>query len=452
VPGSDPADDWARRLATLAWEELPPDARERTLIALFDSLAVAAGGSAAPGVPAMLRGVAEASGSGEVAVPWTGLRLGPAGAAAALSTLIHAWDFDDTHDAATVHTCAVAVPAALAAGAAAGASGHDVLAAIVVGIQTLVRLSLVLGPQPGVVRTAGLGAFGAAAAAARALRLDADRFLAALRLALPSSLAPTSRQVIEDGALNKRFQPAQAVQAGVNAAFLAANGIDGPAGWMVGTYGMGRLAPDLDRALGCLEQPGWDVTNLSLKPYPCCRYAHSAIAGVLTVRRPDTDGAVIHVPKGPAYEFVSRPFARRGQPIVDAQFSIPWLAAAALLRGRVDLETLSGQVLDDTEIEKLAERVVVVQDLEPSKDVMAPAHVKLRTSDGMFTTWVQHAPGSPQAPLSWDDVADKASPCAVVGGYGDEAVPVLLDVVRGLEGIAPGGIGALGDRIGGRVS
>jgi 2-methylcitrate dehydratase PrpD len=441
-------DQWASDLAEIEWVSLPEDVRERTLIAVFDALGVAAGGRVAPGVEGILNGIEQSSGSGEVPVPWTDLRIGPSGAAAALSTLIHAWDFDDTHDEATVHTCCVAIPAAIAAAFAVGSDGADVLAGIVVGIQTLVRTSLAVGPQRGMVRTAGLGPLAAAAAAARAMRLDPPQFLAALQLAIASAGAPTTRQVVEDGTVNKRFQPAQSVQAGVNAAFLAANGTEGPTGWMTGTFGVLSWATDPEQAVSRLEQPGWAAEEISLKPYPCCRYTHSSIKATLDAGCDGATVALVHVPVGTAYEFVARPFARRGLPIIDAQFSIPWLVAAALLDGRVDLETMAGERLTDPDVDSAAANVVVLQDLQPTKDNMAPAHVELNADGVVHSSRILQAPGSPDSLLGWDDVAAKAAPCVAVGGFSKEIVGSLEKAVRELETIGSKDLGAFLSNIG----
>ena len=82
-------------------------------------------------------------------------------------------------------------------------------------------------------------------------------------------------------------------------------------------------------------------------------------------------------------------------------------------------------------------KITVLQDLDPGEEVMAPAHVELNAVDAVHATWMHHAPGSPQAPLGWDEVSAKVVPCAVVGGFGEDAVDSLLGAVRGLESLGP---------------
>ncbi|MBK1784095.1 MmgE/PrpD family protein [Prauserella cavernicola] len=407
---------WPAELAGMSWSGLSPTERRAGTILLRDTLGIASAGTRATGLEPTLDAL-RALGSGDVAVPWTDLRLPPAQAGLALSALVHAWDFDDTHDDAVVHTMAVALPAALAAGTHAGRSGADILDGVVVGVQVLSRLSLALGARHGMVRTAGLGSVAAAAAAARTLGLGLEGIGNAMALALPAAGSPHSRQVVEDSAVNKRLQPGLAVQAGLTAAAFARAGVEGPAGWADGTYG---LLAGVDDAASTLFAPGWEGAELSLKPYPACRYTHAAITaaaeastGIASERISSVD---VHVPDGAAYLLVSRPFERRGRPVIDAQFSIPWLVAAQLVTGAVDLTTIAGPTLLDAHVEAFAARVTVHQDAEGTA-TMAPATVVLRTDDGQRHEATSPMTGSPEHPLTEAQLAAKTAACAQVGGH-----------------------------------
>src|SRR5665811_708254 len=255
---------WQELLAQMSWADLSGDEVEAGKRLLIDALGIASAGAQAEGVSGTLAVLAQL-GTGTVPVPWAGVHLPPAQAGLALSALIHAWDFDDTHDQAVVHTLAVALPAAVAAGAHAGRSGADILNGVVVGVQVLSRLSLLLGGQRGMIRTAGLGSIAAAAAAARTLGLDGEGIGNAMALALPASGSPSSRQVVEDSAVSKRLQPGLGVQAGVTAAFLAQNGVAGPHGWLEGSYGLFALAGEQGLGLYTLLASGWEGANVWLK-------------------------------------------------------------------------------------------------------------------------------------------------------------------------------------------
>lgn len=415
-------DEVVERCSRVEWDGLDDDTRDAGQRAVMDALGVASGGAVAPGVQASLDAYARAGGRGETVVPWWDVALSPADAAMALSLLIHAWDFDDTHDVAVVHACSVALPAALSAAQAGGRTGRDVLAGVVAGVEVLCRVSLAIGVQRGVIRTAGLGSLGAAAAAARTLGLDGEGMRNALSLAVPMTMSPTSRQVVEEGAISKRHQPGFSARHGVTAAFLAAAGVAGPAGWFGGTYGLSALVHDHVAAVDAMNGDGWEVSRLSLKPIPACRYTHAAVDGVLQLTggrpgAPDVDRVRVHVPVGSTHALVARPWARRGAPVIDAQFSIPWLVGAALHDGVVALPTMTGPSLLDPAIERRASTVEVVQDQQAEGSVMTPVRVVVIGPDGgERSAGVDHVPGSPQRPLRWAAILAKTEGCLRAAG------------------------------------
>jgi 2-methylcitrate dehydratase PrpD len=367
-----------------------------------------------------------------VAVPWLGARLGLGDAAAALSWLIHAWDFDDTNDPAVLHCGAVAVAAAYATGLEAGASGEQFLAGVVAGVEVMSRVSLALGFQDGVIRTSGLAGIGAAAAAARVLGLDAAGFANAVALAAPFAMAPASRQVLADGGETKRLQPGFGVRDGVESALLAAGGLVGPAGWFGGEFGLARRSCDPDAALAALATPGWEVTRLSIKPFPSCRFTHSSVAGALRLvdaglPAAEIDAIRVRVPTGHQHATVARPWGRRTTPLNDSQFSIPWMVAAALTVGRADLDMMAGPMLTDTAIEDLARRVAVTRDVAADPSGLTPVHLTVTERTGAeHRLQVDSAPGGPEHPLGWDMLTDKVRGCLRAAAL----PPVLADDLR----------------------
>lgn len=400
-------------------ETLDPAERERWNILLADAWGLMAAGGEAPGLRAMLL-AADELGEGDVVVPYTGRRWSPSAAAAVSSALVHGWDFDDTHDRAVVHTAAVAVPAALVAAQRRSTSGRRFADGVVTGVQALARLADLVGPRPGVIRTAGLGAPAAAAAVAATWGLDRAGIENAMSLALGAALAPGSRQAVADSSLAKRVQPGLAVQAGLYAAALAAHGIDGPRGWLTGDYG---LLPGSDLTVSDVLDGPFAGAELAIKPYPACRYGHAAIAAAEELHRlhgaRDDDRLVVHLPEGASYAMVARPFADRGEPIIDAQFSVSWQVAALWTTGRYDLTTLAGPDVVDPGIAAATERVEVRQDL-PASTVMSGATVELHRSSGRGGGVVHVAespmPGGPDTPLDRAAVTTKIRTCLTVGG------------------------------------
>jgi 2-methylcitrate dehydratase PrpD len=119
------------KAAAVDWAALTADSQDATRRLVFDALGIASAGRYAPGVDAAIGALADAAGPGDVRVPWVDMSLPVADAAMALSWLIHAWDFDDTHDAGVLHTAALAVAAAHATAVREAAPGQLFLEGVV---------------------------------------------------------------------------------------------------------------------------------------------------------------------------------------------------------------------------------------------------------------------------------------------------------------------------------
>jgi len=311
------------------------------LLAAARALGVAAGNSGVFGDPA---------------------RYTPAGAAFINGALGHSLDFDDTHAASSLHPGATVIPAALAAGEMAGASGADVLAAIVAGYEVVIRIALALPAKAhydrGFHPTATCGVFGAAAAAARVFGLDSAGVASTLGIAL--SQAAGSLQFLANGAWTKRFQVGWASLSGLAAATLAREGFKGAAEALEGRHGFLRAyAPDPQPELA-LDGLGerYELMRTAVKPYPSCRYGHACIDAALAIRaEPGFDpagieGATLGLPRA-GLLLIGEPAAQKSDPrnVVDGQFSGPFVVASALLTGRMDWD--SYRLLDDLRLRTL---------------------------------------------------------------------------------------------------
>ncbi|MEO9323495.1 MmgE/PrpD family protein [Nocardioides sp. C4-1] len=422
---------------SFGWRELSPEHQEQLRLLVVDALGLAAAGSANADAQRVLTGLS-ALAPGPVAVPWTTHRLAAPQAATALSTLIHAWDFDDTHDDAVVHTSTVVVPTALAAAAVGPVgSGAAVLDGIATGVQVLSRLAGATGPRPGVIRTAGLGAPAAAATAATVWGLPNVESGAAL--AVGGAMAPTTRQAVVDGSVAKRLQPGLVAAHGLTAAALARAGVAGPSGWLGGEFG---ILPGSDLTFAEMRDGDVELDRIALKPYPACRYGHAAIAAaeMLHADHPDwarVERVVAHLPAGDGYALVARPYEDRGAPLVDAQFSLPWQVAALWVTGRYSLATLVDD-LGRPDIAAAAARVEVRQDLPPST-VMSGAVVDLHLSDGRTVTRDAAMPGGGEHRLDRDTHARKLAGCLEVAGVDEPAATAdrlwrLVDDLPDLSG------------------
>ncbi|MBW2147184.1 MAG: MmgE/PrpD family protein [Deltaproteobacteria bacterium] len=438
-------------VAETPYEEIPSDVVEMTKLCILDTVACGLAGSTAPGVREVVELAQELGGRPESTIMYYGGKISSPYAAFANSTMCHARDFDDTHDRGVIHAFVNVMPAVLAASERrGGVSGREIIAACALGADLACRLALAVtfGPgfektQPGFLRTTVCGIFGAAAGAARALGLDANGVHHAMGIVY--SQTGGNKQCVTDASLVKRMQPALAAQGGVFAALLAQRGITGAAGFLEGLYGMFNLywggAFNRDELLGDLGRR-YELMNLSFKPYPSCRHSHGAIEAILKIvqehplKPDDVDRVVVHMSKHKFYDNVSRPFAVRGNPQVDAQFSIPYAVGAALLRKDVFLDVFEEPVVRSPEFQQMAAKVEVVADHEIVPGSLGPVTVEVFTRHSQrYTSRVDEFKGHPENPMSREEILDKFQKCSTAAfcEYSAQRVRNIADGILGLE-------------------
>ena len=310
-------------------------------------------------------------------------RYAPPGAAFFNGCLGHALDFDDTHAKGSIHPSAPIVPAALAAAEMTGASGAELVAAIVAGYEVQIRLSLALGPSVHYARgfhpTATCGAFGAAAAAARLMQVDAAGIERAFGLV--GSQAAGSMQFLVDGAWNKAFHVGYAAMNGLVAASLAAEGYQGATGAIEGEYGFLHGYSDGATPALAIEALGerWETLDIAVKPYPSCRYGHAAMDALIALRAEhgftieDIASVRIGLP-ATGIRLIGTPLPDKQAPenYVDGQFSMPFVGAIALRDGAMGWDAYD-QHLGDADTLALCKRIDVYND--PAIEAMFPDYM-----------------------------------------------------------------------------
>lgn len=370
-------------------------------------------------------------------------RYTPAGAAFLNAALGHSLDFDDTHAAGCLHPGAPVIPAALAAGEMAGASGADVLAAIVAGYEVICRTALALPAGEHYARgfhpTATCGAFGAAAAAGRAMGLDARQIGNALGIAL--SQAAGSLQFLANGAWTKRFQVGWASLCGLTAATLAREGFKGAAEALEGKHGFMHAyapSPTPGRALEGLGQ-SWELMATAVKPYPSCRFGHAGIDAALALRAehrlaPDEIESVEYGISHAGLLLIGEPQERRANPqnVVDGQFSGPFVLAAALCSGAMGWDSYA--LLADPTVRGLLPRIRCVHDeaIEALFPAAMAGRVSVRARGSVFEKTVRVPKGEPANFLSEAELRGKFENLASFV-LGAERTARLADAVLAID-------------------
>jgi 2-methylcitrate dehydratase PrpD len=345
-------------------------------------------------------------------------RYTPAGAAFLNGALAHSLDFDDTHAAGSLHPGAPVIPAALAAGEMTGASGADVLAAIIAGYEVTCRVALALPAgehyDRGYHPTATCGAFGAAAAAARVFGLDAGGVASALGTVLSQTAG--SLQFLANGAWTKRFQVGWAALNGLMAATLVREGFKGATEALEGKHGfMHAYAPNPtpERAIQDLGQV-WELMHTAVKPYPSCRYGHAGIDAALALRaandiEPSEITAIrLGLPKA-GMLLIGAPAAKKANPenVVDGQFSGPFVISAALATGAMGWDSYA--LLNDPMVRSLLPKVAC--EFDPEIEAEYPANMSgkltIRARDQIFVQKIVVPKGEPGNFLSEDELRAK---------------------------------------------
>lgn len=373
---------WAARLRC---EDLPPEVLARAKGLLLDTLAVGWAGSGAEGIAA-LHGLVKAQGGATESSVWSyGGKLPATQAAFLNGAMAAALDYDSVHDVSGAHSDIVVIPAVLALAERGRFSGRDFLAAYAAGSEVQVRLTLAVRARPGWFYSSVLGVFGAAAGAARALGLDAERARHAMGTAL--SRAAGTQQTLFEPSLTKRLQSAFAARDGVEAAQLAAIGVTAPAGMFEGAAGFSALYGEIDPA-AALDGLGekFHFTAPTLKGHASCYGNHAAIEAALALvrkhglRAADVQDVSVRITPFMA-KLVGAPYSPGSQPQVSAIFSVQYSVASVLARGRFAVEDTLPQAATDPAVCALASRVRVEIDTAQAGKFV-PATVCVRTASG----------------------------------------------------------------------
>ena len=413
------AESLAAELVAFCARPLPTDVEQRAVDLLRDYLGVTLGGAPEASSVALRQGLEGLGTTGAGTVVGTATRLAPIHAALANGAAAHALEMDDTHQGGSIHLGASVFSAALAAAELHGASGTRVLRAVVAGYEVAARLAMALRPDAHYARgfhpTGTCGAFGAAAAAALVAGLDAGRLACALGVA--GSQAAGSMEFLADGAWTKRLHPGWAACAGLHAAALAAAGFRAPHTIFEGRFGTLHAYSDAATTEPLAGRPGGELMRTSVKPHACCRYAQGPIDAVLELRRrhalrPD---AVVRLEVGlvsAGFPIVCEPLAQKRRPrsVVDAQFSLPFSVAVALVAGAASPDEFTAAHFDDPAVQRLMDVVEPQRDaaLDARYPDVWPVWVRATMRDGgVHEARVDHPRGDPENFPGRDELGGK---------------------------------------------
>ena len=400
----------------VAFDDLPKSAVDLAKRFLLDTLAAGIAGAhtavAQSVIDASVRSLGGAAGG---AVLWArGLALPPQQAALVNGTAAHALELDDFGGCG--HSGAVVVPAVCALIGQRPVSGREMLVAVLAGYDLAARvLEGAGGYRPhnalGWHSTGTCGSFGAAAASARLLGFDRERFADALGIA--GTFTGGIWSFLVDGAMTKRFHPGKAAETGVSAAYLAAAGMTGPHHVLDAPWGgfFSTYAPDIAEPELALAQLGqaFRIQRSGIKPYACCRTIHAPVDSLLllleefSASHEEIAEVIVHGNQQTVLQFDRM----RIDALLDAQFSMQYCLAVAALRKNLSLDQFQPLQTTDPQVRRLMQLIRLVPDR-----ILGPtdyAAVEVVLADGRRGEKQVHvAKGHADNPLSAEEVEAKA--------------------------------------------
>lgn len=428
-----------------AFSDVPEPAMKVSRNQLLAVLGTTIAGASAEGCETVAGLAKELGGREEASILIHGGKVPAEKAAFVNGVMARALDFCDAL-APGAHIGSAAIPAALAAAElTGGCSGADFLAAVAVGTEVGVRLNLEESQYDGFDPTGVCVPFASTAAAAKVLRLSEKETWNALALAF--NKCGGSFQANVDGALAVRVIEGWVAETGVTCARLAQRGITGPANFLEGIYGyfhlFGRDRLSADKVLSELGRT-FALEKLVFKKYPSCGLTQGSTDVILSLMNEhsldpdDVERIEVTVPPY-TYKLVGQPFQVGSNPKVNAQFSICYCVANALLHGSSKLGHFEELSIRDPGVLALAAKIVVISDPAMEARGHTPLDMRVLTKSGKeYLKKMDIAPGFPGNALTAKDHLERFRDCI---GFAAKPLPKenidgILDAVEHLDTVS----------------
>ena len=360
----DATETLARFISDFRYEDLSPQAVEAAKVGIIDGVGVMLAGSTYQPLAALMAGyVREMGGAPRCSVVGWGFQTNAPFAAFANGVFGHCLDYEIQGFPST-HGTSACLPAALALGEETHASGRDIIQAYVLGWEVQGRLRAA-GAGAGAGMSSGfhspgvVGPMGGAVAAARMLGLGAEQ----TRMALGIAASRAGGLTANTGTMTKATHPGNGARMGVEAAILARAGytshpdiLEAPSGYAAALFSGGMDWDLVTGGLGTGFVPRIVDPGFHIKRFPAQISMQWLTEAVLDLRethslRPEE---VEHLTVESGSGGTGRPVPRSG---LDGKFSPQYCAAAALLDGRVNIETFTDERRFSPDMEAMLPKV-----------------------------------------------------------------------------------------------
>lgn len=437
------AEQYAEFLIKLNYQQIPDEVLISAKRHILDTIGVAIRGRTHENAVNSLNGLIELNKNAHLIPVWgSKVKLSTEYAALANGIAAHCLDFDDTHTDSILHGSTIIAPVVLALGEELNLSEEDLLVAFIGGWEVAARIGLASKGsfhKRGFHTTSIAGMFGAVAAASKLLHSSEHEIVNALGLA--GSQTSGINEYLSNGSSSKSMHAGWSAFSGIVSTRFAKNGMTGPHSVFEGrdgifkTYGIFDEC-DLSIATSSLFKT-WETTRISIKPYPCCHFAHAfidCIGSLLEkgIQVESISGIKCYVPEI-EQALICEPFSEKLRPLTTygAKFSLPFLLATKLLDKKINHNTFVLKNLNRSDIEAMSD-LVSYENADPSTTMFPktfPGHLLVTLKDGnVITERLDINIGHPDNPISQDLLQDKFyDNCS--GLISEQAIKIIVDLV-----------------------
>ncbi|SEI03967.1 2-methylcitrate dehydratase PrpD [Halobacillus karajensis] len=313
--------------------------------------------------------------------------------------------------------------------------GRDWLLSIICGYEIAIRCGIVMNSHHDsrFYGSGGWALFGAAAAGAKLMKLNQESTKNALTICEVHGPTAQCGKSISNGSMTKESVGWGSVTA-LSSLLLSNQGFTGPDDILLDKDIYKENSTKVFRDLG----DRYEINHVYFKPFPSCKWTHSPITAALKIRNNNpfshSDVQTITVQ---SFDKALTLDHKKPTTSVEAQYSIPYTLACALVHGDVAPIHVAEDHLNDEDIMSLINKVHLVHapDLERHFPETRPARVIIKIKDGTtFTEEIYHTKGDPERPFSWKDIEDKFHMCSH-NYYAQNRREQIIDSIRNLEDI-----------------
>lgn len=425
------------------YKDIPIKTLDRTKRLLLDFIGCALAGSKLGGLAEFtLAYFNSQGGKSESTVIGHDNKLPSANAAFLNGILGHELELDDGYRYGTAHPGAVVIPASLAiAEQKGGTTGKEILTSIALGYEVMLRIAKSINishRRRGFFTTGTCGPFGAAAASSKILNLKKNKIVNALNIA--GILGAGLVEVVHSGQMIKPLAVGRAAQSGVMASLLASRGVTGPKTILEGKDGFAAAMTDSfnNTPIRKTFENGYEISNVYIKPYPTCRHVHPSIDLVLSLKRAyNLSAENIQEVVVKTYSLAVEEVGEIHKPnnIWEAKYSIPFAVATVLKFGKATLHKFSEDAINNTNVQKLADKVKVEEkaEIEAKYPNSRGAEVIISLKDGTAHKASEELPkGEPENPLDPGELNKKFFDCSHFA-IADAKAQKLINRINSLE-------------------